>query len=286
MPSTSPQASHTHCEHLRRSLVRQRFNTPQEFRTLYYLHSTRETHPSVGSSPQGHLLTRFFLQQSRTRRRLIILPVSVLAHSACEKEGSVVGDDNATPILVIVEVYDHRLFRVDFYPLSWGPSIYGGPMKSCGNAFGPCTWANRPRSFQLNLPAESTEIYLLYASKSTSGRQSQMNYLIVDTGAATTMRCGNLSEANRKIIVLPGLAILAPPRVYALCLGTGGTALFTALSTSHQYRYRKRPKVIDNFDVRNFYINIEDCTETSVRIDNGRAMLWPTCCCTRMGGPE
>ncbi|GBP95925.1 hypothetical protein EVAR_67413_1 [Eumeta japonica] len=36
-------------------------------------------------------------------------------------------------------------------------------------------------------------------------------------------------EQTEKIIVLPGLAILAPPRVYALCLGTVGTALFTAL---------------------------------------------------------
>ncbi|GBP56055.1 hypothetical protein EVAR_43817_1 [Eumeta japonica] len=36
-------------------------------------------------------------------------------------------------------------------------------------------------------------------------------------------------EQTEKIIVLPGLAILAPPRVYALRLGTGGTALFTAL---------------------------------------------------------
>ncbi|GBP05886.1 hypothetical protein EVAR_5166_1 [Eumeta japonica] len=45
-------------------------------------------------------------------------------------------------------------------------------------------------------------------------------------------RGGNSSGANRKIIVLPGLAILAPPRVYALCLGTGGTALSTALATT------------------------------------------------------
>lgn len=41
-------------------------------------------------------------------------------------------------------------------------------------------------------------------------------------------RSGNLSGENR-IVVLPGLDILAPPRVYALFLGTGDTALFTAL---------------------------------------------------------
>ncbi|GBP32398.1 hypothetical protein EVAR_81205_1 [Eumeta japonica] len=37
-------------------------------------------------------------------------------------------------------------------------------------------------------------------------------------------------SAPRERSLLPGLAILAPPRVYALCLGTGGTALFTALA--------------------------------------------------------
>ncbi|GBP78904.1 hypothetical protein EVAR_55943_1 [Eumeta japonica] len=41
---------------------------------------------------------------------------------------------------------------------------------------------------------------------------------------------GTCQKQTEKIIVLPGLAILAPPRVYALCLGTGGTALFTALA--------------------------------------------------------
>ncbi|GBO98424.1 UBX domain-containing protein 1 [Eumeta japonica] len=40
---------------------------------------------------------------------------------------------------------------------------------------------------------------------------------------------GTYVEQTEKIIVLPGLAILAPPSVYALCLGTGGRALFTAL---------------------------------------------------------
>ncbi|GBP03682.1 hypothetical protein EVAR_2427_1 [Eumeta japonica] len=40
---------------------------------------------------------------------------------------------------------------------------------------------------------------------------------------------GTYQEQTEKIIVLSGLAILAPPRVYALCLGTSGTALFTAL---------------------------------------------------------
>ncbi|GBP12214.1 hypothetical protein EVAR_6390_1 [Eumeta japonica] len=43
---------------------------------------------------------------------------------------------------------------------------------------------------------------------------------------------GTHQEQTEKIIVLPSLAILAPPRVYALCLGTGGTALFTALGSS------------------------------------------------------
>ncbi|GBP87888.1 hypothetical protein EVAR_63827_1 [Eumeta japonica] len=41
-------------------------------------------------------------------------------------------------------------------------------------------------------------------------------------------------EQTEKNNSLPGLAILAPSRVYALTLGTGGTALFTALSTSRQ----------------------------------------------------
>ncbi|GBP34385.1 hypothetical protein EVAR_7438_1 [Eumeta japonica] len=40
---------------------------------------------------------------------------------------------------------------------------------------------------------------------------------------------GTHQEQTEKIIDLPGLAILAPPKVYALCLGTGGTAPFTAL---------------------------------------------------------
>ncbi|GBP08749.1 hypothetical protein EVAR_7331_1 [Eumeta japonica] len=40
---------------------------------------------------------------------------------------------------------------------------------------------------------------------------------------------GTHQEQTEKIIVLPGLAILAPSRVYALRLSTGGTALFTAL---------------------------------------------------------
>ncbi|GBP87486.1 Scolexin B [Eumeta japonica] len=38
---------------------------------------------------------------------------------------------------------------------------------------------------------------------------------------------GTHQEQTEKIIVLPGLAILATLTVYALCLGTGGTALFT-----------------------------------------------------------
>ncbi|GBP52713.1 hypothetical protein EVAR_43914_1 [Eumeta japonica] len=44
---------------------------------------------------------------------------------------------------------------------------------------------------------------------------------------------GAAGTYQEKIIVLPGLAILAFPRIYALCLGTGGTALFTALLTSY-----------------------------------------------------
>ncbi|GBP22859.1 Uridine diphosphate glucose pyrophosphatase [Eumeta japonica] len=43
-------------------------------------------------------------------------------------------------------------------------------------------------------------------------------------------RSWNLSRANQKIIFLSYLALLAPPEVYALCLGTGGTALFMALT--------------------------------------------------------
>ncbi|GBP63341.1 hypothetical protein EVAR_41929_1 [Eumeta japonica] len=62
----------------------------------------------------------------------------------------------------------------------------------------------------------------------------------------THRRSGNSSGANQKVIVLPGLAILAPPRVYALCLGTGGTALclgtggtalFTALLIGDERRF-------------------------------------------------
>ncbi|GBP22174.1 hypothetical protein EVAR_10684_1 [Eumeta japonica] len=48
--------------------------------------------------------------------------------------------------------------------------------------------------------------------------------------SSTRGTTGTYQEQTEKIIVLPGLAILAPPRVYALCLGTGGTALFTALA--------------------------------------------------------
>ncbi|GBP37768.1 hypothetical protein EVAR_29970_1 [Eumeta japonica] len=47
--------------------------------------------------------------------------------------------------------------------------------------------------------------------------------------SSTRSATGTYQEQTEKIIVLPGLAILAPPRVYALCLGTGGTALFMAL---------------------------------------------------------
>ncbi|GBP48529.1 General transcription factor II-I repeat domain-containing protein 2 [Eumeta japonica] len=41
-------------------------------------------------------------------------------------------------------------------------------------------------------------------------------------------------------LVLPGLVILAPPRVYALYLGTGGTAPFTALAVTHPSTDRAR----------------------------------------------
>ncbi|GBP48243.1 hypothetical protein EVAR_96832_1 [Eumeta japonica] len=45
----------------------------------------------------------------------------------------------------------------------------------------------------------------------------------------TRSAAGTYQEQTKKIIVLPGPAILAPPGVYPLCLDTGGTALFTAL---------------------------------------------------------
>ncbi|GBP95844.1 hypothetical protein EVAR_65500_1 [Eumeta japonica] len=47
--------------------------------------------------------------------------------------------------------------------------------------------------------------------------------------SSTGGAAGSYQEQTEKIIVLSDLAILAPPRVYALCLSTGGTALFTAL---------------------------------------------------------
>ncbi|GBP75291.1 hypothetical protein EVAR_47328_1 [Eumeta japonica] len=47
--------------------------------------------------------------------------------------------------------------------------------------------------------------------------------------SSTKGAVGTYQEQTEKLIVLPGLAILAPSRVYALCLGTGGTALFTPL---------------------------------------------------------
>ncbi|GBP24728.1 hypothetical protein EVAR_79575_1 [Eumeta japonica] len=46
---------------------------------------------------------------------------------------------------------------------------------------------------------------------------------------STRGAAGTHQEQTEKIIVLPGLAILAPLKVYALCPGTSGTALFTAL---------------------------------------------------------
>ncbi|GBP90551.1 hypothetical protein EVAR_64671_1 [Eumeta japonica] len=70
-------------------------------------------------------------------------------------------------------------------------------------------------------------------------------------------RSGNSSGANQKIIVLPGLAILAPPRVYALCLGTGGTALFTALLAGH---FNKRyPMLWQNYETKHkIFENVVD----------------------------
>ncbi|GBP77358.1 Malignant T-cell-amplified sequence 1 homolog [Eumeta japonica] len=47
--------------------------------------------------------------------------------------------------------------------------------------------------------------------------------------SSTRGAAGTYQEQTEKITVLPGLAITAPPRAYALCLGTDGTALFTAL---------------------------------------------------------
>ncbi|GBP77860.1 hypothetical protein EVAR_64443_1 [Eumeta japonica] len=40
---------------------------------------------------------------------------------------------------------------------------------------------------------------------------------------------GTYQEQTEKIIVLPGLAILTPPKAYALRLGTGNIALYAAL---------------------------------------------------------
>ncbi|GBP88122.1 hypothetical protein EVAR_63930_1 [Eumeta japonica] len=51
---------------------------------------------------------------------------------------------------------------------------------------------------------------------------------LVDVGDIRGV-AGTYQEQTEKIIAQTGLAILAPPRVYALCLGTGGTALVTAL---------------------------------------------------------
>ncbi|GBP34336.1 hypothetical protein EVAR_7387_1 [Eumeta japonica] len=75
-----------------------------------------------------------------------------------------------------------------------------------------------------DLPADSDKFSRRYELRAQSPSQ-------ISSGqeALYSRRSGNSSGANQKIIVLPGLAILAPPRVYVLCLGTGGTALFTAL---------------------------------------------------------
>ncbi|GBP47372.1 hypothetical protein EVAR_38974_1 [Eumeta japonica] len=60
--------------------------------------------------------------------------------------------------------------------------------------------------------------------------------------SSTRSATGTYQEQTEKIIVLPGPAILAPPRVYALCLGTSGTALFTALDASEAKGLRAAAK--------------------------------------------
>ncbi|GBP57497.1 hypothetical protein EVAR_36149_1 [Eumeta japonica] len=72
---------------------------------------------------------------------------------------------------------------------------------------------------------------------------------------STRGAAGTHQEQTEKIIVLPGLAILTPLKVCALCPGTGGTALFTALLPKHcqfiesinnPFYYYLRPKTLDH----------------------------------------
>ncbi|GBP20598.1 hypothetical protein EVAR_93712_1 [Eumeta japonica] len=76
---------------------------------------------------------------------------------------------------------------------------------------------------------------LLYANDqvilvpSACGLQEMYELVKKPLYSNTRGAAGTYQEQTEKIIILPGLAILAPPRVYALCLGTGGTALFMAL---------------------------------------------------------
>ncbi|GBP58040.1 hypothetical protein EVAR_39756_1 [Eumeta japonica] len=67
------------------------------------------------------------------------------------------------------------------------------------------------------------------------------NGIVMDTPTESCTRgaAGNHQELIEKIIVLPGLAILAPTRVYTLCLGTGSTALFTALDIRYILEIRE-----------------------------------------------
>ncbi|GBP35779.1 hypothetical protein EVAR_20633_1 [Eumeta japonica] len=66
----------------------------------------------------------------------------------------------------------------------------------------------------------------------TGNQQSLYELLKKPLDSNTRGAAGTYQEQTEKIMVLPGLAILAPPRVYALCLDTGGTALFTAVTGS------------------------------------------------------
>ncbi|GBP35132.1 hypothetical protein EVAR_28331_1 [Eumeta japonica] len=89
-------------------------------------------------------------------------------------------------------------------------------------SYGPVLNLNNSRSRSSILPPSGLRFRFRYRSWFRFGRSRGKCW-----GAA-----GTYQEQTEKIIVLSGLAILAPPRVYALCLGTGGTALFTALCTA------------------------------------------------------
>ncbi|GBP48831.1 hypothetical protein EVAR_8439_1 [Eumeta japonica] len=61
--------------------------------------------------------------------------------------------------------------------------------------------------------------------------------------SSTRGAAGTHQKQTEKIIVLSSLAILAPHRVYALCLGTGGTAVFTALLANKELKHNFDDKI-------------------------------------------